>query len=177
MSTNNIYYNVDTVPVMRYRKTVAHSLSGWRIDPITGKQVDFILTSAPLPRDYKYEDLPKMTFKYEYDVVELYSDKEVNLFRRLNRTLFENGLLQEYEGEPEATDFSNMMSDADVIKIAVLPPIKLQKRLTEITSDVTLHRILAMAQEIGRPAKVITTIEQRQKELQQKHLQRKEVLV
>lgn len=160
-SVNNIYYTADGPPVMRYQKTVTHSLSGWRIDPQTGKQVDFILESAPLSTGYKYEDLGKQLFNYEHDVVELYSEKEVQFFRKRNKPLFEKGLLQEYDGEPEAPDFANMMSDVEVTKIACLPAAKLTAKLTEITSEITVHRILTTAEEIGRPAKIINQIRER----------------
>lgn len=168
-STRNIYLS-DTPPVMRYMRPmkVAHTITGWRIDPNTGRQIEFILESSPVGPDTSYEDLTKRTFNYDTDVVELYSDKEVRFFSQRNRYLFENGLLQEFDGEPEEVDMSNMMSDIEITKIAVLPFSKLVLRLEEITSAVTMRRIFDIAEEIGRPAKILNQMKAKLAELEKK---------
>jgi len=169
-SKNNIYSTAENQPVMKYFKplNIAYIITGWRLDPETNKRVYFILESAPVPANTKYEDLTKRTFSYEDDVIELYSEREVRFFRQQNKYLFERGLLQEFEGEPEEIDTSNMLSDPEVVKIALLPQAKLSERLQDITSPITLSRIYNMMLEIGRPAK-ITSFVKAKLEVLEKH--------
>lgn len=45
MSKNNIYIT-DKEPVKKYMKplAIAYTITGWRLDPETGKRVDFLLS-------------------------------------------------------------------------------------------------------------------------------------
>jgi hypothetical protein len=152
-SLNNIFVAVGE-PVRCYVKTVDYPITGWRIDPDTGKQVEFILSN------------PGAEFDYDSDVLELYSEKDVRFLQQRNRYLFEKGLLKEFQGEPEPVDMTNSLTDTEVAEIATIRlPNVMKPRLASITSDVSIRRILAHAKEIGRPAKVIELIETRLKEL------------
>jgi len=159
MSKNNIFIT-DKEPVKRYMKAmpITYTITGWRLDPETGKKIDFLLSCPGLPLTAKYEDLTKRTFSYDDDVVELYSDKEVRMFVQMNKYLFQKGLIQEFEGEPDEVDTSNVLSDKEVMAIALMTPAKLTARLEEIDSEITVKRILATAEEIGRPAKVLALL-------------------
>lgn len=151
MSFNNILLTAITDPAYKYAKAIPSKLCGKRLDPITNEVIDFILESAADGR-----------FVYENDVIELYNEREHRYFMQANRPFILNGLLKQYAGDALPIDLSNIMSDEDVERIAslrTLPAVK--KALSEVSSSVTLDRILLMAKHIGRPQSVIALIEQR----------------
>ncbi len=153
-SMNNIFV-AQGEPYKRVVKTVDHPITGWRIDPDSGKQVEFIL-STPTPE-----------FDYESDVLEFYSEKDWKFFQQRNRYLITKGLVKEFEGVPEAIDTTNLLTDDDIFKIATMTQaMSLNKRLRELTSPLTVKRILAVAEEVGRPAKTIALIKARAEELE-----------
>lgn len=151
---NNIFV-AQGEPIKRFVKTVEHPITGWRLDPDTGKQVEFILST------------PTADFDYDTAVLEFYSDKDFGFFKQRNRYLIQAGLVKEYVGEAEPVDTTNLLSDEEIYKIATISqPFTLTKRLNELTSPHTVKRILAVAEEVGRPAKTIAMIKARAEELE-----------
>ena len=153
-SINNIFLMSVEEPVRRYQKTIRSQVGGLRMDT-EGKVVAFILKSSPTG-----------SFDYEYDVLEVYSDREDRYIRQANRKLFESGMLKEYVGEMPALDTTNMLSDSEIRDIAGTTNVpSLNKKLQEITSAFTIQRVLDMAKEIGRPAKTLDLITNRLNEV------------
>lgn len=149
-SVNNIYRVVDTPPVRRYIKAVPSKVAGVRLDANGKEQVGFILQSDP------------DTFNYDKEVLEIYSEREDRAVKQLNRALFSNGYLIEYNVEAPPIDTSNMLTDEQIVEIASLRNINaLEARIRELTSPFTLQRILIAANDIGRPAKTVAVIQKR----------------
>ncbi len=143
-------------PILRYALVPKHGITGWRLNPDDGKKLEFELVPHQEP-----------PFDYERDVIELYSDKEVKFFRQANRYLFSQGFLTEYLGEAEPVDVTNMLTDAEVLEIASTRNVnQLNSRIKDLTSLVSVQRILNAAQEIGRPAKTLELIRKRLEDLQ-----------
>lgn len=147
-SLNNIYLTVETPPYKRYVKTIKSQVAGLRLND-EGKQASFILHTGP-------------DFDYEQDVLEIYSDREHRYFLQANRTLIAKGLLKEYNGVKGEIDKTNLLTDDEIETIATTKSMPvLMKRLGELTSKVTVDRVLATATEIGRPQKFLEAIRQR----------------
>ena len=147
-SNNNIVFTADEV-VARYAKTVNWSISGRRLDPHDHKREIIFILGQRVNNE----------FSYDTDVVELYSLLEVRFFVQSNKYLFEQGLIAEYEEEREKVDFTNMLTDEDVYRIAA------SKTFTDfllaaegITSPITLERIMNAAEELNRPKKLVAQI-------------------
>lgn len=154
-SANNMYLMVATPPVKKYVKTVPSKIGGVRLDAEGKTVTGFILESKP------------DTFVYDAEVLEIYSDKEDRFLRQMNRKLFENGFITEYFSEIPEVDTKNMFTDDEVTAIASTHNIQqLQKRIGEITSPISMKRILAAANEIGRPQKTVQLIQRRLEELE-----------
>lgn len=154
---NNLFYHVrvEQEPVTRYVKTVPYVVTGWRLEPETNKPVVFILVSDE-------------EFSYENDVVELYSEKEDAYFRQMNKYLFSSGLVSKYDGDLEAVDTSNSLTDKEIEEIASTRLVSdLREKLDKITVLVAAERLLAAAKEIGRPKKIIDIFEDKVNSLTQ----------
>ena len=149
-SVNNIFLvNIDP-PVKRYVKTVPSKVGGIRFDANGKTQIGFILESAA------------GGFSYDSEVLEIYTDREDRAVRQMNKNLFTQGFLKQYNAEAPELDTRNMLSDEDIVEIASLRNIKaLEARISDLTSPFTVQRILTAANDIGRPAKTISIIEQR----------------
>lgn len=141
-------------PIARYVKTVDHPITGWRLSPEDNKQVEFILST------------PTTEFDYDTAVLEFYNERDLRFFLQRNKYLIENGLVKIFTGEAEPVDTTNLLTDDQVQEIATTrTPAAMIKRLSELTSDLTVKRVLAVAKEIGRPAKMLTIIEERLQQL------------
>jgi len=141
MSEYNIYPELSDRMVERWRKTTVHAIAGVRLDPYQeGKRLTFLLQSSQSDFDVSSKTL---TFKYDNDVIELYSDAEKRSFKALNKPLFAQGFLAEYtEDTPVVVD--NTYTDSDLQSILKLQKVAFSKRINEITSWSTLGRMLPM---------------------------------
>lgn len=165
MSVNNIYIEFDQNVYSRYKKTSTGAIAGKRQDPHsqTRQRVDFLLMS-----DWKDFDMNtnSVRFNYDNDVIEIYSADEDRVFRILNAYLFQNGYLAPYDGNRDAPDMSNLLSDAAVSDIAASKNLlSFKKHIRAIDSKVTLQRIKDVTERADRPVSFIRAIEERIKEL------------
>ena len=138
-------------PVKRYVKTVPSKLGGVRFDTDGKNHVGFILETQNVD-----------TFVYDDEVLEIYTAREDRALRQLNKSLFTNGYLKEYMQEAPDVDVHNMLTDDEILEIAKITNIQvLQKRIAELTSSLTVRRILTAANDVGRPIKTIAAIQAR----------------
>jgi len=172
MSINHQFLEFNDRVVKRYVKTVLYRVSGWRVDPHRPEnRLDFLLITPEKDIEFitQAEGSPKLNhtrFSYDDEVLELYSDTEARVFERWNKSLIERGLIKEYTLTAPSIDNSNMLTDRDVKDIANIRQLTaLKKRLSTITSDVSLIRIKEAATELDRSINVIKTIEGRINEL------------
>ena len=161
-SVNHQFLEFSEQVKKRYIKTRLEPLTGWRLNPRNAvnpnERMDFLLATPEenldiVPYDTNGSGQPtqhkQVRFSYEDEVLELYTEFEVRAFERMNRLLIENGLLIEYDAEAPAINKANVLSDAEIIKIANLKTVTaLKKRLAEITSIETLKTLLDKMQEI-----------------------------
>ena len=141
-SKNNQYVEFSESVVARYKKTTVHALAGWRLNPHDDKtRVAFLLQSS----DDNYSVPNKtLTFHYESDVIELYSDTEKRIFPALNRHLIENGSLVPYHGENDPIDMTNVFTDTELLQIIALRKQEFLAQLYEITSWQVMGRVNAL---------------------------------
>lgn len=160
MSKENIYPELTDKVVRRYAKVPVHMVSGSRIDPYDARrQIPWILATKPENFDVKSKEL---TFDYEDEVIELYSDYEADAFVRLNKKLITQGLLKVYEGVNNLVNEVNTMSDSQVNEIInIRANADFQVELDKITSALTLVRMKHLATEAGKSIKRIQMIESR----------------
>ncbi len=154
MQTANNLYPASGDPYKRFVKTVEYAITGWRLDDQGKSQAEFVLAS------------PLKEFDYEMEVLEVYSEKEYKFLLQKNRYLFQSGLLKEYDGAPDEVDMSNILSDDEIFALASTRlPNDLKSKLSAITSHVTVKRVKHMAEEVGRPIKILSLINERIEQL------------
>lgn len=160
MSKNNIYPSFDVV-YKRYAKVPIHIVAGDRVDPQDStKNVGWTLSTSE--DSYDFEAKKRTQFVYEDEVIEIYTELEDKMFQRMNKTLFSNGLLKEYNKEALPPDLTNFLSDAEVLEIVEIKSlIDLAKRLQQLTSVTTLNRIRDSAVSLNKTIKKIQVIDDR----------------
>jgi hypothetical protein len=167
MSKNHQYYEFEQDIVERWVKTVPHMVSGKRFNPYSPSQtIDFVLKTATNNFNYdkaskSYTADTKVTFVYEDEVLELYSDNEARLFKRLNKGLIERGLLKPYVGVASEVDTSNTLSDDEIDTIAsMVNLLAFKKRIGSITSMPTLDRLQSALIRLDRKASFVTALQE-----------------
>ena len=172
MSKSHQFYEFEDKIVERWVKTVPHMVSGVRFNPYKPDQtIDFVLKTSSNNFNYdraskSYTADSKIIFAYEDEVLELYSESEARLFKRLNKGLIERGLLKPYKGEADAINTSNTLSDDDINIIASMTNIPaFKKRLQDITSVPTLDRIHTALITLDRKASFLTALKEYKEQL------------
>lgn len=141
MSKFHQYIEFSDQIVARWQKISIGAVAGSRVDPYDpSKRVTFLLKSAEDDFDLEKKTL---TFNYENDVIELYSDLEARMFPAINKAIMEQGLLAPYHGTAIGTDMSNVFSEAEIQQIIVLKKPEFIARLNELSSWATVARIAA----------------------------------
>ncbi len=150
--------------VARYKKVTIGAVSGIRLDPNDPKRrLSFLLESKFSNFN---QDTKQLTFNYEDDVLELYSEREKLVFKQLNPYLFQSGLIAEYHGEKD-TIVDQSVTDTDIITIAALKnTMQFKKRLSGITSQSTLQRIHDAVIAQNRPHSFVKAVAERLEKVQ-----------
>lgn len=165
MAKNNIYLTMSNSVYRRYAKVPINIIAGLRPDPVDLRvQVGWTLSTAE--QDYDLAARKRVNFVYENEVIEIYSEAEDKVFRRLNRSLLDSGLLREYIGEQSNEISDNFITDdAVLVLVSMKSNADFKKELQKFTSLVTLARIKERAEEIGVSIAKIRAIEARVQEL------------
>lgn len=159
MSINHQFLEFSDQVKKRYIKRDINALSGYRLNPRNATnpndRIDFLLvTPEKSLRITGYGDgnptkHEQVDLSYEDEVLELYTDFEVRAFERMNRLLFENGLLIEYDAEAPAINKTNIITDAEIVRLANTKSISaLKKRLMEITRVEALKTLLEKMEDV-----------------------------
>lgn len=135
-------------------------LSGMRPDPYeTRKTIPWILQSKDTNYNIKAKHLE---FEYEDEVIELYSQFEVDTFKRLNKNLFDQGFFKEYVGEQAPVNITNTISDNELENIASIRSNEaFAVEINKLTSPLTLERLKQIATAAGKSVKKIQLIDAR----------------
>lgn len=147
-SKNHQFIEFDEQIVERWVKTVPHMVSGKRVNPHKPTEyIDWVLKTNSANFNYSAYSkqkpfAEKVTFEYRDEVLELYSEQEQKVFKRINRNLIERGLLKLYHGQEGSVNTNNVLSDEEIQELINLPTLPaFKKRLQLITSTITLDRI------------------------------------
>jgi len=174
MSFNHQFVQHADKIIKKYAKTTNKAITGYRLDPNRlENKIDWLLSSPEEAFDVIWEgkgddvQIVRKSFAYEDEVLELYSQAELDTFKRWNRGLLERGILKEYDGNVPEVDTSNLFTDAQIAEIASTKNIlALRKKLSAITSMESINRILAAAESLDRPMSIAKAIQERKRELQ-----------
>lgn len=162
MSKNNIYPTKSHEVYKRYAKVPANIIAGLRADPFDPRiQVGWTLSTSE--EDFDFVKKARARFTYENEVLEVYSEQEDVLFRRLNKNLLNQGLLKEYTGvDADTSSSTNFVTDEQINAIVEIRSLAdFTKELTKFTSEDTLERILNAAVASNKSYKKIQAIEAR----------------
>lgn len=159
-STNNIFPELEGKIFKRYSKVPVHMLSGNRPDPYeTRKSIPWVLQTKDINYDIKAKHLE---FDYEDEIIELYSQFEVDTFKRMNKALFDQGFFKEYIGEQVPVNTVNIISDNDLLEIANIRSNEaFAVEINKLTSPLTLERLKQIATAAGKSVKKIHLIDAR----------------
>jgi len=159
-STNNIFPELEGKIFKRYSKVPVHMLSGSRPDPYeTRKSIPWVLQTKDINYDIKTKHLE---FDYEDEIIELYSQFEVDTFKRMNKALFDQGFFKEYIGEQVPVNTVNIISDNDLLEIANIRSNEaFAVEINKLTSPLTLERLKQIATAAGKSVKKIHLIDAR----------------
>lgn len=143
-------------PLVTYRKAIMGRLVVRVLDPYRGIGSEVMLQGDP-----------RKTEPTELEV-SLYTPLEVKYFEKYNRTLIEKGSLVPVSSAAELlVNRVNALSDEEIDTLVTASYFTLTSKLAEVTSEVTLQRILEAAERLNRPAKTLNTIKARIATVQQ----------
>lgn len=152
-SMNHQFIQFNGEAVKRYTKTRLQPITGWRLNPENAvnpnERIEFLLATPEDNLEFTpYGDgentkIRQVKFSYEDEVLELYTEQEAKSFERMNRLLIQNGLLVEYSETMPAIDTTNILSDAEMQKLARMKTLlSFKARIAGITSVYTLEKLL-----------------------------------
>lgn len=159
-SSGHQFYEYQENVYKRYRKVVPYIVAGTR--PNLHKPGEVISWLLQTPSDLFDFDEKKVTgFSYTEEVVETYSQAEDRVFYRLNRKLFDEGALVEYDGVEPTFETANSLTDAELTMIAQTKNLlAFKKQANEITSKRTLQRLKEKVEQFNRPISFIRALEE-----------------
>jgi len=137
-------------PVATYRKTILGRVFVNILDPFTGTPTGIILKGDPTSEDAR---------------VDVWTVKENLFLQRMNRKHFETGVLKKMEISVEKLEKIANYSDAELKEILGLVYISLQKKLVEMEDPAILNRMVELAKEMEKSAKIVSAVEGRLQEV------------
>lgn len=166
MAKNNIYPAKSQEIFKRYAKVPVNIVAGLRVDPFdTRVQVGWTLSTSE--SDFDFKEKVRREFVYDNEVLEVYSEHEDVMFRRLNKNLLDKGLLKEYTGIQSDSTYNNFISDEQVTVIVEMRSLTdFREELEKFTSVDTLDRIKDAAVAANKSVKKIQIIDARLKAVQ-----------
>lgn len=165
MSVNHQYAEFKDKVVARYRKTVPSMVAGSRLDPYDNKTRIIWLVQTPT-NDWSFDENRQIRFSYDYEIIELYSEREVSIFKMDNRKIIESGVIIPTDITEKDVNLSNALTDSDITAIIESPTLAmLEKKLQNVTSVITMSRLQHAAENSDISLKYMRAIEQRSREL------------
>lgn len=165
-SVNNIFPDLEDKIYSRYRKAAVCMIGGVRGDPYKGgyHRLEYVLKSK---FDNFNPETGEVTFSYSDDIIEIYSADEDKLFRQLNASAIKQGSLVPYAQAREEVDMSSALPDEEIAELAGAKNLlNFKKRVSEITSLITLRRLVTAVKNADRTYSFINVVETRIKELE-----------
>lgn len=141
-------------PHATFKKTILGQVYVTVLSPFSNQPEGLLLTGAK---------------DSETSMVDVWSEMEYVFFKRLNKRHLERGILIQIEKqEAKVEKFIEQYSDEELINVINQKYIAFQKVLSGITSEAVLFRMLDLAKELEKSAKIIGVIEAKIAELQAK---------
>lgn len=141
----------------QYIKACVARLAVQRIDPFTGREETVILKG----------DVTDPKADKEGFTVSLYTDLDVEWFKRANRVAIERGSLVLDTTKAREAFLINSISDEEIERILSEPFFTLKSKLDKFTSPVPVDRILRKAKLMNKTIGTVNAIEKRLAELQE----------
>jgi hypothetical protein len=165
MAVNNIYFTLQDQIYKRYTKVPINVVGGLRVDPTDPRlQIGWVLKTDEDSFDFATKKRTK--FVYDNEVIEVYSESEDKLFRKLNSGLFRSGLLKEYNEENELVDSPNFVNDAEILRVIEIRSVaEFEAALKKFDAVATLERIKQQLVDQGKSVKKVQLVEARLKEV------------
>jgi hypothetical protein len=147
-------------PYKVYKKTILAKVFVQVLNPFDGKPEGILLQGNPLNNN-------------EGCFVKLWSEKENQFFKRLNKKHLKNGYLVPYEvkkfmnkeQESDVVDYSSFTED-DIEGIVNSRFLALRAHLNKVDAEAHVIRLLTKAQELNKTSGIMNAIEARLAELQ-----------
>jgi len=159
---NSVYSAMQTgTPLASFRKACLGKIQVKILDPFSDQVVDLILKGDPKNPATDQEEI----------TVDLWTEKALVFFKRINKKQFEAGNLVEINREKERAfelekTTLNNLTDEEIVKLVNSPFMTLRHALNQMTVSTAVKRVLDIAIEQDRSTKVIKAIEQRLAEVQ-----------
>lgn len=175
MSKNNIFYDFEESVYCRYKKTVPTMVSGTRRNPYKPEEsIAFVLATDS--RNFNFDRIGKneplgeqITFNYDDEVLEVYTEQEDKFIRRVNAHFFREGILIAYEENRPVIETTNDISDTDIYEIASAKNVfQFKKALQAFDSAITLNRIKEALRQKNRPISFVNAVTSRLEEIDSK---------
>lgn len=158
-TSNDIYSAMSGGNALKtYKKTILGRLYVTALNMLTG---------TPIPEGIILEGDPRKNEpKCLFDV---FTEQEDYFFKKMNKSHFDEGRLIEYSRQNDKPRERTIeeFSDVELRDIIAKPFKALENTLNSTNSVATLYRILGLAEEMGKSAKVIRYIESRLAEVQE----------
>jgi len=143
-------------PIITYRKSIRARVCVKLIDSFSGMPSELILSGVP--GSAAEEDI----------TVSLWTDFEVDFFRRANKKLLELGYLAPHTLSEEEEVMVNQVSDEELFEALNKPFFAVQALLKRFTAPAPVKRLLDMALEMNKTIGTVDKIKERLSELQQR---------
>lgn len=165
MAVNNIYHMMQENVYKRYTKVPINLVGGLRVDPTdTRLQIGWVLHTDEA--DFDFTTKKRTQFVYDNEVLEVYSESEDKLFRKLNSGLFRAGLLKEFFETDEVVSSPNFVNDSEIDRIVEIRSLSdFQVALANFDALATLERIKQQLIDQGKSVKKVQLVENRIKEV------------
>ena len=140
-------------PYKTYRKTILGKVSVTLLDPFTDQPIGMLLKGNP-----KTDETSK---------IDIWTEREDMFFKRMNKRHFEIGNLLEIVRKEEVVERGiESYSDEELAAVLKTPFLSLQSTINKIESEAVMLRIVELAKEMEKSAKIMKVLESRLSELQ-----------
>lgn len=135
-------------PIARFKKTIIGKVHVVALNPFSDKPEGVILQGVKNGSDSE-------------TYIELWSDKALAFFTRMNQSHFMAGRITKMGTPPKAKKTPNQITDEEIEKLLGSPFMTLKNRLLKFTDIAPVLRVLNKARELEKSEKLITHIEER----------------
>jgi hypothetical protein len=140
-------------PYKTYRKTILGKVSVTLLDPFTDQPIGILLKGNP-----KTDETAK---------IDIWTEREDMFFKRMNKRHFEIGNILEIVRKEEVIERGiESYSDEELAAILKTPFLSLQSTINKVESEAVMLRIVELAKEMEKSAKIMKVLESRLSELQ-----------